>query len=66
MVRKAVLNEKRVRVDSLKLAKARLILDARTEAEAVDRALTLVVSEEEIHETLRRICGKGRLRKIFR
>jgi len=44
------------------LDKARRILDATTETEALDRALTLVVSEAEIDAALRHLhqlvqCG---------
>jgi hypothetical protein len=55
-----------LRVDPVKLAKAKLLLDVATDTEAVDRALTLVVSEGEIDETMRRIGGKGNLKKVFR
>jgi hypothetical protein len=49
----------------VKLDKARKILDAATETETLDRALTLVVSEAEIDATLRRAVGTGRFKKLF-
>ena len=61
-----VLRHKHVRIDQAKLKKAKHLLDAATDTEALDRALTLVVSEGEIDETLRRIGGKGNLKKVFR
>ena len=66
MVSRTRTRGKHVRVDAVKLAKAKRILDAATDAEALDRALTLVVCEVEIEETLRRIGGKGDLEKVFR
>ena len=66
MVRRQGVREKHVRVDPVKLAKAKRLLDAATDREALDRALALVVSEGEIEETLRRIGGKGSLKKVFR
>jgi len=66
MVRRTRNAGKRVRVDPVKLAKAKLLLDAATDTEALDRALTLVVSGGEIDETLRRIGGEGNLTKVFR
>jgi hypothetical protein len=66
MVRRQGDREKHVRVDPVKLAKAKRLLDATTEREALDRSLALVVSEEEIDETLRGIGGKGSLKKVFR
>ena len=66
MATAAVLRHKHVRIDQAKLEKAKRVLDAATDTEALDRALTLVVSEGEIDETLRRIGGKGNLKKVFR
>lgn len=66
MVRRHGVREKHVRVDVLKLAIGKRLLDATTDREALDRALALVVSEGEIDETLRRIGGKGNLEKVFR
>jgi hypothetical protein len=60
------LRHKHVRIDQDKLAKARKVLDARTDTEALDRALDLVVSEAEVDAELRRIGGKGSLKKVFR
>jgi len=61
-----VLRHKHVRIDEGKLRKAKRILEAATDTEALDRALTVVVSEEEIDEALREIGGKGSLKKVFR
>jgi hypothetical protein len=60
------LRHKHVRIDQAKLARARKVLAARTDTEALDRALDLVVSEAEIDSELRRIGGKGSLKKVFR
>ena len=57
---------KHVRLDQAKLDRAKQILEARTETETLDRALSLVVSEAEIDAALRGIGGKGKLKKVFR
>jgi hypothetical protein len=49
----------------MKLDKARRVLAAATETEALDRALTLVVSEAEVDAVLRGVSGKGKLKKLF-
>jgi hypothetical protein len=54
-----------VRIDQLKLDRARRILEAETETETLDRALALVVSEARIDAALRGAAGKGRLTKVF-
>lgn len=61
-----VLRHKHVRIDQEKLEKAKRILDAATDTEALDRALALVVTEEEINEMLLSVKGKGNLKKVFR
>lgn len=56
---------KQPRIDQAKLDKARRVLEARTDTETVDRALSLVVIEGEIDASLRSIRGKGKLKKVF-
>lgn len=65
MTAPASIRHKHIRIDQAKLGKAKRLLGAATETEALDRALTLVVSEGAIDATLRRSAGKGRLKKLF-
>ena len=62
----ASVRHKHVRIDQKKLDKARRVLAVATETEALDRALTIVLSEADINAALRRPTGKGRLKKLFR
>jgi hypothetical protein len=62
----SALRHKHVRIDQAKLDKARRLLAARTDTEALDRALSLVVGEGRIDAALRGVRGKGTLRKVFR
>jgi hypothetical protein len=55
-----------VQLDQQKLDRALRILGARTETEALDLALSVVVSEDKINTALRKAGGKGRIRKVFR
>lgn len=57
---------KHVRIDQAKLDRARKVLRASTDTEALDRALMIVVSEADIDATLRKTAGKGRIKKVFR
>jgi hypothetical protein len=57
---------KHVRIDQAKLKKARKVLEAKTDTETLDRALSLVVAEDAINATLRRVKGRTKLAKIFR
>lgn len=61
-----LLRHKHIRIDQAKLDKARKVLEASTDTEAVDRALTVVVSEAEIDAALRSLGGRGRLKRVFR
>ncbi len=65
MAATASIRHKHIRLDQAKLDKARRVLEAATETEALDRALTLVVSEAEVDAALQRVSRKGRLKKLF-
>ena len=60
------LRHKHVQLDQGKLNRAREILRAKTETDALGRALDIVVSEAEIDTALKKVRGKGRIRKVFR
>ena len=66
MAARASVRHKHIRIDQSKLDKARKVLAATTETEALDRALTLVVSEADIDDVLRRAATTGKLKKLFR
>ena len=67
MAARASVRHKHIRIDQSKLDKARkVLLAATTETEALDRALTLVVSEADIDAVLRRAAAKGKLKTLFR
>jgi hypothetical protein len=59
------IRHKHIRIDQAKLDKAKRVLFAATETEALDRALTLVVSEAAVDTVLRQVGSKGKLKKVF-
>ena len=59
------MRHKHLRIDQAKLEKAKRVLDAKTETETLDRALSLVVEEDEINATLGRMKGRMKLVKVF-
>lgn len=65
MAAPASVRHKHIRIDQSKLDKARKVLAATTETEALDRALSLVVSEADIDTALRQGAAKGKLKKLF-
>lgn len=60
------LRHKHLQLDQRKLNRVKAVLGAKTETEALDRALDLVVIEADLDTALRKARGKGRLRKVFR
>ena len=52
-----------LRVETLK--KAQKALGARTETETVERALELVVFQEEALSAFRELCEKGEMEDVF-
>ncbi len=62
----AALRHKHLQLDQGKLDRAKSILGARTETEAVERALTLVVDEAELDKVLKLGKGRARIQKVFR
>jgi hypothetical protein len=62
----SAVQHKRVPVDPGKLDRARTILGAQSDTEALNRALDIVVAEAEIDSALQKVRGRGKLRKIFR
>jgi hypothetical protein len=62
----AVIRHKHLELDQDKLTCAKNVLGAKTETEAIERALTLVVDEHELDKPLRRAKGRMQLRKVFR
>ena len=62
---KSALKRKNYYLDERKIRRVRAILGARTETEAVDAALDLVVFRRQILKSLEKVAGKGGIEKIF-
>ena len=64
-IMKSALKRKNYYLDERKIRRARAILAARTETEAVDAALDLVLFRRQILKSLEKVAGKGGIEKIF-
>jgi hypothetical protein len=62
---KTNLKRKNYYLDEKKIRRVRSILGAKTEAEAIDAALDLVVFRTDILKSLEKVTGKGGVVKIF-
>ena len=61
----AVIKHKHLKLDQRKINRAMRYLGAKTETEAIDRALEFLVAEKTINTALRKLKGKGRIRTVF-
>ena len=62
---KTNLKRKNYYLDEKKIHRVRAILGAKTETEAIDAALNIVVFRREILKSLEKVAGKGGVEKIF-
>ena len=62
---KANLRRKNYFLDQKKILRAKNILGAKTETEAIDAALDLVVFRRDILKSLEKVAGKGGIEKVF-
>lgn len=65
-MKESTLRRKHVQLGQRKLSRTVRLLRAKTETGALDRALSAVVNEDKIDVALRKVRGKGRIRKVFR
>jgi Arc/MetJ family transcription regulator len=58
--------KKTYNLDEELIGRARRVLDARTDTEAIQRALRKVVADAEIEQALEALLAEGRFRTVFR
>jgi len=56
---------KNLNIDQAKLDRVKRALGAKTETEAVDEALSMVLFREDLVEGIRRIAGTGDVENVF-
>jgi len=59
------IRHKHLRLNQRKLERVKSVLRSATETEALESAMDLVLREAEILKTLRRIEGKGHVKRLF-
>jgi hypothetical protein len=62
---KSNVKRKNYYLDENKIRRVRTILGTKTETEAIDAALNLVVFRREILKSLEKVAGKGGVEKVF-
>lgn len=58
--------DKHLKLDQVKVDKVKEIFRAVTEREAIERALDLIIAEDDIDALLKAIRGRGTIKKIFK
>lgn len=61
-----LLRHKHLQLDQRKLDRAKSLLGAKTETEAIEQALTLVIDETALDRVLKVAKGRTRIRRVFR
>ena len=56
---------KNLNIDQAKLSRVRDFFEAKTETEAVDQALAMVLVRQDLIEGVRRIAGSGGVENVF-
>lgn len=59
------IRHKHLKLDQRKIDQAKKCLGAKTETEAIERALDLLISEETINRALKKMGGQGHLKKVY-
>jgi hypothetical protein len=57
--------QKPQRVSQEKLDRLKTLLGVQSDSEAIEQAIDLVLTEEDIKSTLRKVKGKGRIERVF-
>ncbi len=66
MRHRAARRHKHLQLDHTKLTRAKAVLGTKTEIEAIERALALVVEEHRLDQPLKLVKGHLQLRRVFR
>ena len=64
-MKSAATRQKPQRLSQEKLDRLKILLGAQSDSEALEQAVDLLLAEEDIKTTLRKIKGKGRIERVF-
>lgn len=53
------------RINQEKLDRLKTLLGVQSDSEAIEQAIDLLLAEEDIKATLRKVKGKGRIERVF-
>lgn len=64
-MKSAATRQKARRLSQEKLDRLKTLLGAQSDSEAIEQAVDLLLAEEDIKTTLRKVKGKGRIERVF-
>ena len=64
-MRSATTRQKPQRLSQEKLDRLKALLGVQSDTEAIEQAVDLLLAEEDIKTTLRKVKGKGRIERVF-
>ena len=57
--------QKSLRLNREKIERLKALLGVNSDAQAIEQAIDLLLAEEDIKDTLRKVKGKGRIERVF-
>jgi hypothetical protein len=64
-MKSAATRQKAQRLNQEKLDRLKTLLGVQSDSEAIEQAVDLLLAEEDIKTTLRKVKGKGRIERVF-
>ena len=65
-VSKAGIKKKTYNLDGTVIERVRLLFNAKTDTEAIQKALSKAIEDQEIEESLNKLLNEGRFRTIYK
>jgi hypothetical protein len=60
-----ILKDKHLRLSQQKIDRVKKILSAKTEPEAIDTTLDIILAEERINRAMLKAGGQGKIKEVF-
>ncbi len=61
----SILKDKHLRLSQQKIDRVKKILSAKTETEAIETALDIILAEERINRAMLKVGGQGKIKQVF-
>ena len=62
----SILKDKHLRLSQQKIDRVKKILSAKTETEAIETALDIILAEDRINRAMLKAGGQGKIKEVFK